>query len=262
MLKRIYSRLKTPQLSEEDQLIQLGHQTKRYQETSFIYKQLQLQVSDLLSVSYQIKEYFGDERLKFITNKKQPVIIDCGANVGVSVLYFKSLYPHAKIEAFEPDPNICSYLLKNLSQNNIQDVVVHEKAVWNTNDGVSFGVEGADGGSVFLQAEKQIQLPSIRLKDVLEKYDSIDFLKIDIEGAELEVMKDAESELFKVNHLFVEYHSWVNQPQELDVLLKILTQNGFRYMITSIGAQVNQPYIKVDAYNGMDIQLNIFAFKK
>lgn len=262
MLKRIYRKLNPPALNEEDTLIELAHKTPRYTATDFQYKQFRFFVSDFLSVAYQIKDYFGDNKMKFITSNHEPVIIDCGANVGVSVIYFKTLFPHAKIEAFEPDPQIASYFRKNLSYNNIHDVVFHEKAIWKNNDGISFGVEGADGGSVFLDSDKKIQIPSIRLKEILQNYTSIDLLKLDIEGAELEVLKDSRDELHKVKNLFVEYHSWQNNKQELDVLLKILTDNGFRYLITSIGAQAAQPFIKVDAYNGMDVQLNIYAFKE
>src|SRR6478609_6702107 len=100
MLRRIYRWFFPVKISEEDTLIHVAAQTKRYSKHAFQYKQYNFVVSDFISVAYQIKEYFGDQRMKFECKSESPVIIDCGANVGVSVIYFKSLFPKAQIEAF------------------------------------------------------------------------------------------------------------------------------------------------------------------
>ena len=47
------------------------------------------------------EELFLDEIYRFQTNNEKPVIIDCGANIGLSSLYFKSIYPNAILHAFE-----------------------------------------------------------------------------------------------------------------------------------------------------------------
>ncbi|HEX4602645.1 MAG TPA: hypothetical protein VH724_01505, partial [Candidatus Angelobacter sp.] len=49
-------------------------------------------------------EIFARESYWFTSNKPNPVILDCGANIGMATLYFKWLYPLAQITAFEPDP--------------------------------------------------------------------------------------------------------------------------------------------------------------
>lgn len=259
MIRRIYRAINPVKPGPEDALIAEAHKMERYKPHEFRYNGYHLQVSDFLSVAYQIKEYFGDQRMKFDTGKKNPFIIDCGANVGISVLYFKKLFPEARIEAFEPDPDIMSYLKKNIEANHIKGVNLHQKAIWKDNNGISFGSEGADGGSIFLDNKRTIQIPTLRLRELLATNKEVDLLKIDIEGAETEVIKDCDEELRKVKYLFIEYHSWVTNKQELDVLLNILTKNGFRYYIHSIGAQTNAPFDKVDAYNGMDVQLDIYA---
>jgi predicted O-methyltransferase YrrM len=46
----------------------------------------------------------------------KPLILDCGANVGVSVLYFKRLYPDAEIIAFEPDEDVFAILKQNYEE--------------------------------------------------------------------------------------------------------------------------------------------------
>jgi FkbM family methyltransferase len=259
MIRRLYRAIFPPKPSEENLLIAEAEKVPRYTPHQFSYRNYKIGVSDFLSVAYQVKEYFVDERMKFTSSNPEPLILDCGANVGVSILYFKSLFPKSRIEAFEPDPKIIQNLKNNISANNISGVTVHQKAVWKNNDGISFGVEGADGGSVFLENKNTIKVETIRLKDLLAKQTRVDVLKIDIEGAETEVIKDCNEELKKVKYLFVEYHSFTSKKQELNELLSVLTNNGFRYYIHSIGGQTQQPFMKVDAYNGMDVQLDIYA---
>jgi len=246
-------------VSEADELIKAALKFPRFKEHTFKYKNYVLKVSDFISVANQVKEYFDEEQLKFSCSKKEPVIIDCGSNVGVSVLYFKSLFPAARIMAFEPDGAIFNYLKENLNTNGVKDVNLVNKAVWTNENGIEFGSEGADGGSVFFEGGAKILVPTVSLKKILEQHDSVDMLKIDIEGAEIPVIIDCEEQIRKVKYLFVEYHSLLNSQQQLDKLLSILTANGFRYYINSIGTQAMQPFIKVNAYNGMDVQLNIFA---
>ena len=259
MIKRILHIFFKPNPTEIDALISKAIQFKRYTHTQIIFQKMIFNVTDMLSVAYQLKEYFVDSRMNFKTKNANPIIIDCGANVGVSVTYFSKLYPLSKIIAFEPDPQVVDMLKKNIEANNIKNVEVHEKAVWINNDGIEFGLEGADGGSIYFESTQKIKIPSVRLKDILSKYTEIDFLKIDIEGAEVAVIDDCEDELKKINYLFVEYHSWINNTQQLNKLLESLTQNNFRYYIHSIGNQSVKPFTEINSYNGMDVQLDIYA---
>ena len=134
------------------------------------------------------------------------MILDCGSNVGISALYFKSIFPQARITCFEADPAIAEILKRNLKSNGAADVVVHQKAVWTHSNGVSFGAEGADGGSV-QDGGNTVFVPSVRFKEILQQFDRVDLLKVDIEGAEVEVLSDCSEELHRVKYLYVEYHS-------------------------------------------------------
>ncbi len=259
-MKRVLRKFFGAKPSEFDKLIVEALEFPRYTTHSFTFKGMKLDVTDFVSVAYQIKEYFGDTRMDFKCDRKSPVILDCGANVGVSVLRAKQLYPEAKIMAFEPDPNVFACLEKNLMANGISDVELVRKAIWVNNDGVNFGSEGADGGSVYYSENKNI-VPSIRLKDVLATLDRVDLLKIDIEGAETDVLIDCKDELGKVKNLFVEYHSMTSQPQRLNELLQVLTSNSFRYYIHSIGTIHKKPFVEIEPC-AMDIQLDIHAIRR
>ncbi|KAF5308403.1 hypothetical protein FQR65_LT18160 [Abscondita terminalis] len=228
-----------------------------HQDINFL--SFKIDVPDLLSFVWQFHELYVEEIYKFESLKAQPVIIDCGANIGLSCMYFKSIFPKALIKAFEADPQIAMLLKNNLQRNNFSDIEVINKAVWIHNDGVKFIQDGADGG--FLNAiGNSIEIPSLSLKNYLKNFVIIDLLKIDIEGAEYEVLKDCNEELSRVENIFIEYHSFSNTEQYLSEILDILEVNGFRYYIESLSKR-NNPFINKASSLKMDLQLNIFGYK-
>lgn len=260
MIRRILRRLRggVP-LSPEMALVKQASAHPRHTPVSFSYKEFNLKATDFLSVAWQIQEVFGEERLKFPALSEEPVVIDCGANLGITVLYYKKLYPRARVLCYEPDPTVFKCLLQNLQGNGISHVECEEKVVWIHDKGVSFGMDGADGGSV-LRGEKAVILPSVRLQSVLQRYERVDLLKIDIEGAETAVLRDCADQLQKVRFLYVEYHSLKGQEQELDELLRLLRSQGFRYYIHRTGAYHRRPFEKIED-GPMDMLLDIHAIR-
>jgi FkbM family methyltransferase len=233
----------------------------RYQPREIRFQHATFEVPDAMSFLFQFKEIFVEEYYRFATTEPRPVIFDCGANVGTSCLYFKRLFAGAQIRAYEADATVAGYLRKNLTRNGLTDVEVVEKAVWTDDAGVEFASEGADGASVFARGEKR-RVPSVRLRDELQSVPRIDLLKIDIEGAEAAVLPDCRGALQSVQHLFLEYHAYPDQAQNLGEQLAILTEAGFRYFINSAQDRL-QPLVN-RRYRGnqpMDLQLNIFAYR-
>ena len=174
---------------------------------------------------------------------------------------FKKQYPKARIKAFEPDSAISLILKENVKQQGFTDIEIISKAVWIFNGEIKFYEQGGLSGSIVEENNKGIptvSLPCVRLKDLLTE--NIDFLKIDIEGAEYEVLLDCKDELSCVEYMFVEYHSLLSKPQTLNEILKIISNAGFRYHIQE--AYISpQPFIKIDAVQDMDLQLNIFCYR-
>ena len=234
---------------------------KRYHPTRVSFHNCTFEISDFQSFLWQFKEIFVEEYYKFETDSDSPLIYDCGANVGTSCLYFSQIYPTVKIKAFEADPKIAKILKGNLERNNIKNIEVHDKAVWINNDGIELGLEGADGSSIFIK-NNRVKVQSIRLKDLLESEKIIDFLKLDIEGAELQVIDDCRNSLNNVKNIFIEFHSYKDQPQKLSEIIKILEEADFRYYFIQVDRR-NKPFInKFNKYNPkVDLQLNIFAYK-
>ncbi len=220
-----------------------------------------LYVHDYASLELGLYELFEQNIYKFKSKTDAPYIVDCGANLGMSVIYFKSIYPNAIITAFEADPYIFSFLKKNVHSFGFANVEVINKAVWNEDDKkLSFLKEGGAGGRI---EEKNtvgdyIEIETVRLKNFLNR--KVDFLKIDIEGAEFSVITDCAEELRNVENLFLEYHSFPDRKQNLHDMLDIVQGAGFRYHIKEAFTS-NIPFEEIKLNVGMDLQLNIFCYR-
>ncbi len=234
---------------------------KRFTPYSTAFRGHTLYIHDRASFRLGKNELFKDEVYKFISSRPDPYIIDCGSNIGMSILYFKSLYPGSRILGFEADPHIFSFLEKNIRSFNLASVTVINKAVWDADDQVlSFLAEGGAGGRLQQKSGqfKYIDVMTARLKNYLNE--DIEFLKIDIEGAEYKVIEDCFDQLGLVKNLFIEYHSLVNEEQNLHHILKIVHDAGFRYHIKE-AYTTPTPFIERRLNVGMDLQLNIFCFR-
>ena len=140
-----------------------------------------------------LKEIFVDEIYKQ-SLQSRPYIIDCGANIGLSVIYMKNLYPLATVLAFEPDERNFDLLKKNIENCGFEQVEIRREAVWIENTILQFASEGSMSSRIDQNISgNTIPVKAIRLKDYLNK--PVDFLKIDIEGAEYRVMNDISDQL-------------------------------------------------------------------
>ena len=188
-----------------------------------------------------------------------PRIIDAGANIGMATLYFKRLFPSAKIDAFEADPGIVQALRKNVASFDLHDVEVHHAAVSDKTGTVEFVSTGLDGGYVSKSDNQaSVTVRAVRLRDWLD--DPIDFLKLDIEGSECDIITDSQAHLKKVSQIFVEYHSLAAERQVLPEMLAALRNAGFRIFVQTEYC-APRPLLDPACDNSMDLRLNIFGTK-
>jgi FkbM family methyltransferase len=209
-----------------------------------------------------INELFINEFYKFRSTTDRPRIIDCGSYIGTSILFFKVNYPNAVVTGFEPDEINFDIIKSNLAAWNFADTNVVNAAVWTTNESLSFSAKGSmdsrietdnpEGGS-----KKTVKC--VRLKDLL--MEEIDFLKIDIEGAEHAVLSDCADNLMNVRNLFVEYHGIYSEMFKLNEILDILVRNNFKYYIKEASPVYTKPFWDRERRGDYDIMLNIFAFR-
>lgn len=216
--------------------------------------------TDSKSFVSQFYEIFKEKNYLFRTENEEPTIIDCGSNIGLSIIFFKKYYPKSKIIGFEPDQEIFKVLKLNINNSGFHDVKLINSAVWNKNSYINFVSEGSDSGKIDYNRKSKIKVKTERLKDYLKE--SVDFLKVDIEGAEYDVIKDCEAELNNVKNLFIEYHQYLNNKQRLHDILEILEKLNFEYHINSAGVSSNSPLFLKKIYSSNLINtVNIFASK-
>ena len=186
------------------------------------------------------REIFARQCYLFHARTARPFILDCGANIGMAVLYFKWLYPDAEVWAFEPEPRAFLALQQNVARNHLADVRVHDIALWDADGELNLFVPGIDAGSFAASVSPArrggtaLNVRCARLSSFIER--EVDFLKLDVEGAELQVITDlAESgKLALIHQMVIEYHH--NIPTEtaaLSSLLRLLEDAGFTYQISA-----------------------------
>jgi len=213
---------------------------------------------DVCTYMLGLEHIFGKEIYNFTSLNKRPLIIDCGSNIGLSILYFKKIYPDARVIGFEPDPAIFKALVHNVESFHCKHVELHNQAVWITNGSIDFQIEGGFSGRIpkYGDTSRIVTTPCVRLNDYLNN--EIDFLKIDIEGAEYKVILDCRNQLKYVKNIFIEYHSHISEEQNLHELLQILTEAGFRYHLHEAFTRP-RPFIDSNLMLGMDLQLDVFG---
>ena len=219
------------------------------------------------------REIFVRELYKFTPATPTPLILDCGANVGLATRYWKATIPASRVIAFEPDPVAVEIFRANMRAGGLTDVDLQCAAVWVNNEAVPWSGDNGDAGRVAGHvagrldsgsgSDSEEEPPSEssvagrRLRDFLTE--PIDLLKMDIEGAEVDVLIDCADRLVCVDRLFVEYHGFAGREQRLVELLTLLEGSGFRSYVQHEGRPAPRPFVEVPTMLGMDVQLNIFC---
>ncbi|MEO6071315.1 MAG: FkbM family methyltransferase [Chitinophagaceae bacterium] len=198
----------------------------------------------------------------FHTTDPSPLIIDCGSNIGVSILYFKNLFPLSKIISFEPDENNFRLLSLNVEKNNLSNVEVNKEAVWIKKGAISFESNATEGSHITEENQGHTnKVTAIRLADLLQQHSKIHFLKIDIEGAEWAVVKDCAHDLHRVENLFLEYHGKANETFKLAEIIDIIKETGFSVYIKMAADNLKKPFLQKTTSELYDVQLNLFCYR-
>lgn len=157
-----------------------------------------------------------------------PVVVDCGANVGLSPIWFLASYPGARVHAIEPEPE--NFRLLTLNVGGRPDVVLTQAAV--TRESGTIALSVAEHGALHSVkdtrvGDQTVDVPAINLADYCrgKSIDHIDILKLDIEGSELDVLESLGDLLFRVRIVVGELHeTLVDEGQ----FYRFAEGNGFR----------------------------------
>jgi len=184
------------------------------------------------SFYYQVQELFHDGCYDLELPTRAPTIVDCGGNMGLSAFRFRELFPGARITVFEADPQLAAVLARNLAQVGDPRTVVRAQAVWIEDGEVAFAASGCDEGRVELDGE--LRVPCADVARVCEEAGKVDLLKLDIEGAEYEVIERlvASGAADRVLRLVIEFHHRGEDAPRLHLALAQLAAAGFRYQVS------------------------------
>lgn len=194
------------------------------------------------------------------TDEAGPLLIDAGANIGLAALRWKTRLPRFRYLGFEPDPEAVKICRANLAAWNCGGTV-HALALAGSTGQARFLRDGADGGSLAggSISGTTIEVPTVRLSEYLQE--PVALLKIDVEGAEDEVLLEAEPRLSVVRNLFVEVHARRGQPQRWGALLDRLQRAGFRCYVRPL-LPPWKPFIEASPAGAVyDEQFNVFAVR-
>jgi FkbM family methyltransferase len=133
-------------------------------------------------------------------------IVDCGANIGLTSLYLASAYPLARVYSVEADPDNYAMLCENTATEP-RIIPIHACVVATPRETVHFDNEGPAWGRKSGATQKGTSVPALTLDELLARYEMkcIDLLKMDIEGAEREVLA-VGNYLDAVHHVVAELH--------------------------------------------------------
>jgi FkbM family methyltransferase len=183
---------------------------------------------------------FAEREYWFSTDRARPVILDCGSNIGMAILFFKALYPDAEITAFEPAPWACAAIEETIRANDLRDVTLHNAALAEADGTLDLFHDPSHPGSAAMSVYRErmpgeaVRVPAVRLSRYVTK--PVDFLKLDVEGSELTVLRDlaASGAIARISQMVVEFHHHLRPTVDnLSECLSILEQHGFGYQLTS-----------------------------
>jgi FkbM family methyltransferase len=161
-------------------------------------------------------------------------VIDAGANIGIfTILAAKKVGPHGLVVAIEPENKNYEILLKNIEQHELNNIITVKKGLWNTSGTLQLHISDNRGAHSLIDMENYIQnqeIDVITIDDLKKslKIQNISFIKMDIEGAEIEALKGA-TETLNQNNLFLviaAYHIR-NGNQTCSIISKDLNMHNF-----------------------------------
>lgn len=185
---------------------------------------------------------FINQEYTFQTSSKTPFIIDGGSHIGLSVLYFKTVYPQVSILAFEPDPDNFSILNQNVEANHLSDITLVNAALSDRNTITTLYGPGGENPWTWANTiidntygeysdPAKAKTKTVRLSPYITK--NVDMLKLDIEGAEQNVLQEIEPKLKFVRNIAMEYHvtKTTRNINSLAVIKSILQRQNFKVRV-------------------------------
>jgi len=178
---------------------------------------------------FELREY---KEVEAIIKSAHEPIIDAGAQAGFFVLYCRALNPEVKIFALEPDEDNLELLNQHLEINNLKNVEVIPAALAGKSGLRDFHIStDSHNHSLFKvlvpKINKNFKIKAFSLDNLLKEkgIEKVALLKLDIEGAEYEVLENF-TDWEKIKNIALEYHDFgENNHKQLE---NLLFKNGYK----------------------------------
>lgn len=182
-----------------------------------------------------LTEILIDQEYYFHNDTAKPLIIDAGANFGLATFFFKRIYRDCRIVALEPNPMLAEIYRVNVSRNTYADVTFIEAALGTASHAPVFWQSRREDPASSLLPDRApgdaVPLP-VRIQALSELItEPVFLLKLDVEGVEHEVLREARDTLSLVANVVCECHA-VGDGNTLTGVLKVLDDAGFRTAVT------------------------------
>jgi FkbM family methyltransferase len=146
--------------------------------------------------------------------KDDAVFVDIGANIGSVSLYVdnfnkcRDVMNKIKVYSVEPEPHNLLLLEENIKNNPIENITVVRNAIWHEPKNVFITNKGGNSSILDKSVTESTEVLAITIENLMDIYDikEIDVMKIDIEGAEFDLIINTPHEILaKINYLVLEF---------------------------------------------------------
>lgn len=200
---------------------------------------------DKYYLGYQFNEVYRENvYVPFFQGKKDLTVVDIGANIGVTTYYFSQF---AKVvHSVEPSMDHFKILKHMVQFNDLENVELHKQAIWIQNK-VGKLYHNSENKTMFslhsgvqdkISMPEDVQITTIDKFFENNKIEHCDFLKLDVEGSEFEILGHSGFKKVapKIDTIFLEWHAWADRhPAQLK---QALESNGFKVSIPTSGAEL------------------------
>jgi FkbM family methyltransferase len=207
---------------------------------------LRVNSTDLMALTHVwlIEEYAK----KNFDIKSSDTVIDIGAHIGLFTLYASQNCKNGNIYSYEPVKENFNVLKENITINNLKNVKIFNLAVSKSNSTIKLFMNNDESGhSMFSKSSENIIVNSTSLMKIFDENNikKCNFLKLDCEGAEYEIIKNLPLEYFqKIDKLVIEYHMADSHPEFLIELKEILLKQNFEIETKKLFSDIGFLYAK------------------
>lgn len=186
--------------------------------------------------------------------KNDDIIIDIGGHIGLFSIYASQKCKSGKIFTFEPVIDNFKILRENIETNKNKNIFPENIAISNKNSKVTIFLSDDDAGhGMYSKSSNSITINAINLEEIFLKNNlkKCDFLKIDAEGAEFDILENISEDMLKtISKIVIEYHIFEdNSIKRLENIMEKFEKNGFKITKNPYSDTLGLMFLNNESYN-------------